>query len=105
MRILLVSAVGVVLSIALAGCGNPSESSAVMEKIVEVGCGSCSYKIDGVEECVTAVKIGDTPYLVTGADLDAHSSGLCESVKQAKVTGEIQDGKFVASAIALVNEK
>ena len=105
MRKLLVSVVGVALVVLLAGCGNPSGSSAASEKIVEVGCGLCSYGMDGVEGCLTAAKIGDTPYLVTGAELDAHSSGLCQSVKQAMMAGEIEDGMFVASAIKLVDEE
>ena len=96
---------GSLLAIALAGCGNGSIPSAIAEEAIEVGCGSCIYGMDGVEGCVTAVKVGDKHYLVTGVELDAHSSGLCDSAKQAKVAGEVRDGKFVASKIELVSNE
>ena len=98
---------------ALAGCGRSAESttsggglvaSAAAEEIVEVGCAGCMYHMEGIEGCVTAAKIGDTPYLVTGEKLDAHGSGLCTGVKQAKVVGQVQDGKFFATQIELLKE-
>ena len=74
------------------------------EQTVQVGCASCTYKMAGIDGCVTAAKIGDTAYLVTGGDLNAHKSGLCKAPKQAKIIGQVQDGKFVASSIKLIDE-
>ena len=74
------------------------------EQTVQVGCASCTYKMAGIKGCVTAAKIGDTAYLVTGGDLNAHKSGLCKAPKQAKIVGQVQDGKFVASSIKLIDE-
>lgn len=96
--------IGGMLSILLAGCGGSSVPSANAAQTVEVGCGSCIYSMEGVQGCVTAAKIGDKAYLVTGAELDAHASGLCKSAKQAKIEGKVAEGKFVASKIDLVSK-
>ena len=98
------------MTIALVSCASTtgtsaSNSSAAIEEIVEVACATCIYDIQGVTGCVTAVKIGGTPYLLAGAELDAHNSGLCDSAKHAHVHGKVQDGKFVASSIKLVAKK
>ena len=116
-----------VVAVAMSGCGSSTEPTAgqvdakppaveaetspatatvtaAAEQTVQVGCASCTYKMAGVEGCVTAAKIGDKPYLVTGFDLNAHKSGLCKAPKQAKIIGQVQDGKFVASSIKLIDE-
>ncbi len=66
---------------------------------VELGCGSCTYHIDGFKGCGPAVKIGDQAYKLTGVDIDAHSIGLCKAPKMANVEGKIEDGVFVASMV------
>ena len=88
----------------LAGCSNDSASSSVAKITEEVGCGMCIYHMDGVSSCATAVKIGDTPYLLSDNKLDAHSSGICAAPKRAEVSGKIVEGKYVASTIRLVAE-
>ena len=70
-------------------------------EVVEMGCGKCAYGFVGVRDCATAAKINKKVYLVVGAELDAHENGLCESVKQGTIVGEVMGGKFVASAIQL----
>jgi len=100
------------MTVALSGCGRSSEPTtgeskatltAAIEKTVEVGCGSCTYGMEGVKGCKTAAKIDDKTYLVSGGGLDAHTSGLCSKTpKQAKVVGQVKDGKFVASKIELI---
>ena len=104
------------VSLGLLGCSSqadqagPLESAAtdadavaVVSQTVEAGCGSCTYKMDGVEVCELAVKIDGKPYLVEGSDVDAHEAGLCETTKQAEVAGKIQQGKFVATAFELLS--
>jgi hypothetical protein len=59
--------------------------------------------MEGVSGCQLAVKIDGKPYLVTGADVDAHSAGLCSASKQAEVTGTVKDGKFASTSFALKN--
>ncbi len=85
----------------LAGCGKPASTVTEVAQTLEVGCASCLYDMDGVEGCVTAVKVADTSYLLEGAELDAHNNGLCATTKQAKVVGVIQNGAFLASSIEL----
>ncbi len=79
----------------------PSVSQVSMNETVEAGCASCIFEMEGTEGCQLAVKIDGKPYLVSGADVDAHESGLCESAKQAVVTGTVEAGKFVATSFEL----
>ena len=69
--------------------------------IVEAGCASCIFYMEGVRGCKLAVRIDGKPYLVTGADVDAHGAGLCSSAKKAKVVGKIEGDKFVATSFEL----
>ncbi len=80
--------------------GNAHEH-AVAARTVEAGCASCIFNMEGVEGCKLAVKIDGKPYLVTGADVDAHGAGLCSSAKKAKVIGKIEGDKFVATSFVL----
>jgi hypothetical protein len=66
---------------------------------VEVGCGMCTYSMDGVESCTPAAKVGDQAVLITGVDIDAHALGLCSAPKQAVVTGTMEEGTLVATNI------
>ena len=66
----------------------------------------CIYKMKDVSDCVLAVKIGDTPYLVTGSDIDDHgdahaSDGLCKMARPARATGTIEADRFVATEFHL----
>ena len=67
----------------------------------EAGCATCIFNMEGVSGCKLAVRIDGKPYLVTGADVDAHGAGLCSSAKEAKVVGEIEGDKFVARSFEL----
>ena len=68
---------------------------------VDAGCASCIFNMEGIEECQLAVKIDEKTYLVSGADVDAHESGLCDSVKKAVVAGNVEGDKFVATSFQL----
>lgn len=81
------------------GVAKPAGAGRV--KLVETGCGKCMYKLDGVTSCSLAVKIDGKAYLVSGADVDARSAGLCGASKQAEVAGKIVDGKYIASSFKL----
>ncbi len=74
---------------------------AVPARTVEAGCATCIFNMEGVKGCKLAVKIDGKPYLVSGADVDAHGAGLCNSAKEAKVVGEIEGDKFVATSVEL----
>ncbi len=77
------------------------QAPAEISRTVEAGCGSCIFKMEGVQGCKLAVKIDGKAYLVTGADVDAHSAGLCSASKQAKVRGRLDGDTFAASAFEL----
>jgi len=70
-------------------------------RIVEAGCATCIFNMEGVTGCKLAVKIDGKAHLVSGADVDAHGAGLCRAAKEAKVVGEIEGGKFVATSFEL----
>lgn len=110
MKLILVHTLSIVILL-LGGCSEESTpvpqatnvvtADANAEQSVEIGCASCIYKIDGVEGCVAAVKIGSQPLLVQGTQIDAHALGLCTQAKQALVVGNVEGDKFVASKINL----
>jgi hypothetical protein len=83
--------------------GSGYSMDSAVAKNVEVGCGKCAYGFRGTRECATAAKIDGKVYLVVGAELEAGANGLCESVKQGTVEGELMGGKFVATAIQLAS--
>lgn len=74
--------------------------------VAEISCGQCQFNIDG-EGCSLAVRFNDKAYYVNGFAIDdfgdAHDKhkGFCNVVRKGTVTGEIEDGKFIASAIEL----
>ncbi len=74
---------------------------AVAARTVEAGCATCIFNMEGVRGCKLAVRIDGKPFLVTGADVDAHGAGLCSSAKEAKVVGQIEADKFVATSFEL----
>ena len=104
MKKLIIVVMGLAMVAALAGCGGSGgiATAALADEMIEVGCGSCMYDMEGVKGCVTAANIDGTPYLVSGVKLKAHAVGLCDMKKQAKVSGRVEGGKFVASALELV---
>ncbi len=77
-------------------------SAAVATQTLEIGCAKCTYSLPGVAGCAAAVKVGGKAYAVSVPGFDSHKEGLCKGAKQAKVTGELQGDKFVASAIEIL---
>jgi hypothetical protein len=76
--------------------------------VVETACGECQFGMKG-HDCDLAVRIAGRAYFVDGVHIDslgnAHSTnGLCNAVRQAKVTGSIQRGRFVATRFTLLPE-
>lgn len=109
--------IAIVLSVFLtAGCEtkteNPTnnkssdETANVVDKVVEVSCGQCQFEMEG-NSCDLAVRIDDESYFVDGKSIDdfgdAHAEdGLCNMIRKAKVTGQIKNGRFVASSFELL---
>ena len=74
--------------------------------MVDGACGECQFAMEG-ESCDLAVRIDGQAYFVDGTGIDDHGDahgddGFCNSVRQARVTGEIVDGRFVAESFELL---
>ena len=85
------------------------EKTELKNRVVEASCGECQFEMDG-KSCDLAVKIDGRAYFVEGMKIDdygdAHAhNGLCNTIRKAKVTGEIKNDKFVATSFVLVDEK
>lgn len=76
--------------------------------VVEAGCGQCLLGLKGEKKgCDLAVRIDGKSYFVDGFKMDdlgdAHANdGMCKTVRQAEVTGEIMNGRFIASSFKLL---
>ena len=103
-----------------AGCEEPVsdnvESSAqeatarvaLVDEVVEASCGQCNFDLEG-GGCDLAVRIDGKAYFVDGFGIDdfgdAHADdGFCAVVRHARVTGHVEDGRFVAQAFELLSQ-
>lgn len=109
----LLSWLGIVGLLITSGCASGPNSARVTEKVekpivVDAGCGQCLLGLKGEKKgCDLAVRIDGKSYFVDGFKMDdlgdAHAKdGMCNAVRQAKVTGEIANGRFVASSFNLL---
>ena len=95
------------ISASIASAQTPKVSSKSGKvQIVEAACGQCQFKMEG-KSCDLAVRINGKSYFVDGAKLDDHGDahsqqGMCNAIRKARVTGEVKDGRFVASAFELL---
>ena len=76
--------------------------------LVEASCGQCNFGLEA-PGCHLAVKIGEKAYFVDGTSIDEHGDahshdGFCEVVKNAKVTGEVIDGRFAVNTFEIVEK-
>ncbi len=104
MRYLMFLTAALCLSLVSLGCTSNTEPTGDRSAVelqttsVESACASCIYKMEGVEDCELAVKIDGKPYLVSGVEVDAHESGLCDAAKSAVISGKIDGDRFVATS-------
>ncbi|HQS54998.1 MAG: hypothetical protein B7Y15_10840 [Bacteroidetes bacterium 24-39-8] len=73
---------------------------------LETACGTCMFKMKG-NTCKLAVKIKNKDYFVEGTGIDDHGDahskdGFCNSIRKAKVQGEIQGDKFLVTYFELI---
>lgn len=86
------------------------EKKEIKDQVVEASCGQCNFGMTSKKGCDLAVKIDGHSYFVEGTKIDQHGDahahdGFCNTVRKAKVSGEIKEDKFVATEFALVDEK
>ena len=78
----------------------------IESRIVEAACGECQFAMPGTG-CDLAVRIDGEDYFVDGTAIDDHgdahaNEGLCNAVRKARVSGEVRDGRFVATVFELL---
>lgn len=83
-----------------------SHAISLVSQVVEASCGECQFGMGG-DGCDLAVRIDGKPYFVEGADIDDHGDahgedGLCNCIRKARVSGEVRDGRFVATLFELL---
>src|SRR5689334_16644276 len=69
--------------------------------LVDAACGECKLGLKG-STCDLAVRINGRSYFVDGTNIDSHGdahaeTGFCNSIRKARVQGEIVDNRFKAS--------
>ncbi|HEU4791323.1 MAG TPA: DUF6370 family protein [Flavobacterium sp.] len=85
------------------------KKDALKPQIVEVSCGECQFGLKG-KSCDLAVRIGGKSYFVDGTKIDDHGDahakdGFCETIRKAKVTGEIVNDRFKVTSFTLLPEE
>jgi len=78
-------------------------------QIVEVSCGECNFGLKG-KSCDLAVRIDGKSYFVDGTKIDDHGDahakdGFCQTIRKAKVTGEITNNRFKVTSFDLLPEE
>jgi hypothetical protein len=76
--------------------------------IVETACGECQFDLPG-ESCDLAVRIGGVAWFVRGTSIDDHgdahaADGFCNAVRKARVSGHVENDRFVVSEFVLVDD-
>lgn len=74
----------------------------IVALMVDAGCASCQFSMAGTQGCQLAVKISGKPYLVSGAKVDAHSAGLCKSIKKAKCSGKVTGNTITTTSFKIL---
>ncbi len=74
--------------------------------IVDAACGQCQFGLPG-SSCDLAVRIDGASYFVDGSGIDDHGDphspdGFCNAVRAARVSGQVQEGRFVATHFELL---
>ena len=88
-------------------CSNNKE----VKQVAAISCGQCKFDLDSEEGCSLAVKIDKKAYFVDGFNIDdfgdAHDEkiGFCNVVRKGEITGEVVDGRFVASSLKLLDSE
>lgn len=88
----------------------PQKPTTLTNKVVEIACGECQFKLKG-KSCDLAVRIDGKAYFVDGKSIDdfgdAHDEkhGFCNVISKAEVTGKIVKNRFKATDIKLITEK
>ena len=78
--------------------------------VAEVSCGQCQFDLTSQKGCDLAVKIDGKAFFVDGAHIDdfgdAHDkkTGFCEVIRKANVVGKVENNRFKATSIKLIED-
>ena len=80
----------------------------IENQLVDVSCGQCQFGMEG-DGCDLAIRHDGKSYFVSGSGIDDHGDahaddGMCNCVRQAKVSGTIQDGTFHVRSIEFIDD-
>ena len=83
-----------------------ASSNVVVDQVVDASCGQCQLEMEGTG-CDLALRIDGKTYFVDGFGIDdfgdAHAEdGMCNMIHKARVSGRIEDGRFIATAFELL---
>jgi len=85
------------------------KKESLKSQLVEVSCGECQFGLKG-KGCDLTVRIDGKSYFVDGTKIDDHGDahakdGFCETIRKAKVTGEIVNDRFKVTTFTLLPEE
>jgi len=77
------------------------------KQVVEASCGQCQFGMKSKKGCDLAVRIDGKAYFVDGTKIDDHGDahakdGFCSAIRQAEITGEIVNNRFIATSFKLL---
>ena len=78
----------------------------IADQEVEAACGQCKLGLKG-SGCDLAVRIDGKAYFVDGTKIDEHGDahtddGFCKAIRSAKVSGKVENGRFVVTSFELL---
>lgn len=92
----------------LGACKAPKQEAEESGRLVEASCGQCNFDLPG-DGCDLAVRMDGEAYFVDGSSIDEHgdahaAEGMCNAIRQARVEGDVSEGRFVATSFTLLPE-
>ena len=113
MRLILYTVISIYFfssNILLFSQNKPKPQSAMkINLIVDASCAKCQFDKKSDKDCLLAVEIHSDIYYVEGTTIDDHGDahaeeGFCNSIRQAKVKGNIVDGRFEVTFFELLDK-
>lgn len=98
----------ILMSILISNCNKKETKSMDVQpsQLMEVACGECMFGLPG-DDCDLAVRFDGKAYFVTGTGIDDHGDahaddGLCNTIRQAEVKGELTGESFHVTELKLL---
>lgn len=94
------------IAVSVGACASRPSFTADQPTVVEAACGECLFGLKG-DGCDLAIRWNGRAYYVDGVALDslgdAHAAdGMCQVIRQARVTGRVAKGRFQAASFELI---